>query len=293
MKDKKLIYILSVIIIIFIVVSSYLIYNNIQKEKIRIKQQTELDELYIDLDSVSNVLNDKKILTISQLGGDIDSLLILKENIETEKREFRNRAYAQINRLQGKVDGYRELLLAQDEEIEKLKKLNEQLFEENKEQKVEINTLNDKITNINRSNKKLEEQIEIAGRLEIKDIEIVGIFRNGSTKINSFKNRSLNKLIVNFTVLENSLSKIEVLDIYLRIIKPSGQVVYDISKGSGSFTFDKRELFYSIKDEILIDKSEMTYNIEYVKSEELNKGEYQVILYTNNYEIGRSEFIIK
>tara|TARA_B100001248_G_scaffold49362_2_gene31700 strand:+ start:2497 stop:3375 length:879 start_codon:yes stop_codon:yes gene_type:complete len=292
MKDKKLIYILSVIIIIFIVVSSILIYNNIQKEKIRIKQQTELDELYIDLDSVSNVLNDK-ILTISQLGGDIDSLLILKENIETEKREFRNRAYAQINRLQGKVDGYRELLLAQDEEIEKLKKLNEQLFEENKEQKVEINTLNDKITNINRSNKKLEEQIEIAGRLEIKDIEIVGIFRNGSTKINSFKNRSLNKLIVNFTVLENSLSKIEVLDIYLRIIKPSGQVVYDISKGSGSFTFDKRELFYSIKDEILIDKSEMTYNIEYVKSEELNKGEYLVILYTNNYEIGRSEFIIK
>ena len=292
MKDKKLIYILSVIIIIFIVVSSILIYNNIQKEKIRIKQQTELDELYIDLDSVSNVLNDK-ILTISQLGGDIDSLLILKENIETEKREFRNRAYAQINRLQGKVDGYRELLLAQDEEIEKLKKLNEQLFEENKEQKVEINTLNDKITNINISNKKLEEQIEIAGRLEIKDIEIVGVFRNGSTKINSFKNRSLNKLIVNFTVLENSLSKIEVLDIYLRIIKPSGQVVYDISKGSGSFTFDKRELFYSIKDEILIDKSEMTYNIEYVKSEELNKGEYQVILYTNNYEIGRSEFIIK
>ena len=292
MKDKKLIYILSVIIIIFIVVSSILIYNNIQKEKIRIKQQTELDELYIDLDSVSNVLNDK-ILTISQLGGDIDSLLILKENIETEKREFRNRAYAQINRLQGKVDGYRELLLAQDEEIEKLKKLNEQLFEENKEQKVEINTLNDKITNINRSNKKLEEQIEIAGRLEIKDIEVVGVFRNGSTKINSFKNRSLNKLIVNFTVLENSLSKIEVLDIYLRIIKPSGKVVYDISKGSGSFTFDKRELFYSIKDEILIDKSEMTYNIEYVKSEELNKGEYQVILYTNNYEIGRSEFIIK
>lgn len=292
MKDKKLIYILSVIIIIFIVVSSILIYNNIQKEKIRIKQQTELDELYIDLDSVSNVLNDK-ILTISQLGGDIDSLLILKENIETEKREFRNRAYAQINRLQGKVDGYRELLLAQDEEIEKLKKLNEQLFEENKEQKVEINTLNDKITNINRSNKKLEEQIEIAGRLEIKDIEIVGVFRNGSTKINSFKNRSLNKLIVNFTVLENSLSKIEVLDIYLRIIKPSGQVVYDISKGSGSFTFDKRELFYSTKDKILIDRSEMTYNLEYVKSEEFNKGKYQVILYTNNYEIGRSEFIIK
>ena len=48
-----------------------------------------------------------------------------KESLEID-------AYAQINRLQGKVDGYRELLLAQDEEIEKLKKLNEQLFESEK-----------------------------------------------------------------------------------------------------------------------------------------------------------------
>jgi cell division protein ZapB len=292
MKDRKLIYILSCCIIFFICISIYFIYNNYKNEEIRTKQQNELDELYLDLDSVSNVLNDK-ILTISQLGGDIDSLLILKENIELEKREFRSRAYAQINRLQGKVEGYRELLIAQDEEIEKLKKLNEQLYEENKEQKVEINNLNSTISTINRSNKKLEKQIEVAGRLEIKDIQVKGVYRNGSEKLNSFKERSLSKINLEFTVLENSLSKIQVIGIYLRIMKPSGQVLYDISKGSGSFTYEKREIFYSIKDEILIDKSEMKYNLEYIKSEDLDKGTYKVILYTNDYEIGRSEFIIK
>jgi cell division protein ZapB len=292
MKDRKLIYILSCCIIFFICISIYFIYNNYKNEEIRTKQQNELDELYLDLDSVSNVLNDK-ILTISQLGGDIDSLLILKENIELEKREFRSRAYAQINRLQGKVEGYRELLIAQDEEIEKLKKLNEQLYEENKEQKVEINNLNSTISTINMSNKKLEKQIEVAGRLEIKDIQVKGVYRNGSEKLNSFKDRSLSKINLEFTVLENSLSKIQVIGIYLRIMKPSGQVLYDISKGSGSFTYEKREIFYSIKDEILIDKSEMKYNLEYIKSEDLDKGTYKVILYTNDYEIGRSEFIIK
>ena len=250
MKDRKLIYILTFSIIFFLGVSIYFIYNNYKNEEIRIKQQYELDELYLDLDSVSNVLNDK-ILTISQLGGDIDSLLILKENIELEKREFRSRAYAQINRLQGKVEGYRELLIAQDEEIEKLKKLNEQLYEENKEQKVEINNLNSTISNINRSNQKLEEQIEEAGRLELKDIQVKGIYRNGSEKLNSFKERSLSKINIEFKVLENSLSKIQVIGIYLIIINPSGQVLYDISRGSGSFTFEKREMFYSIKDEIL------------------------------------------
>ena len=292
MKDRKLIYILTFSIIFFLGVSIYFIYNNYKNEEIRIKQQYELDELYLDLDSVSNVLNDK-ILTISQLGGDIDSLLILKENIELEKREFRSRAYAQINRLQGKVEGYRELLIAQDEEIEKLKKLNEQLYEENKEQKVEINNLNSTISNINRSNQKLEDQIEEAGRLELKDIQVKGIYRNGSEKLNSFKERSLSKINIEFKVLENSLSKIQVIGIYLIIMNPSGQVLYDISRGSGSFTFEKREMFYSIKDEILIDRSEMKYDLEYFKSEDLEKGTYEVIIYTNNYEIGRSEFIIK
>ena len=158
MKEKKIIRILSGIIVIIIIGLAYFIYQNNENEKIKMMQNKELDNVYLELDSISNVLNEK-ILTISQLGGDIDSLLILKENLEIEKKEFRTRAYAQINRLQGKVDGYRELLLAQDEEIERLKKVNEQLFEENKEQKIEINNLNSTISNINQSNKKLEEKL--------------------------------------------------------------------------------------------------------------------------------------
>ena len=193
-----------------------------------------------------------------------------KETIEIEKREFRTRAYSQINRLQGKVEGYTELLLAQDEEIERLKKLNEQLYEENKEQKVEINNLNSTISNINESNQLLEEKIKVAARLELKDIEIIGVFRNGSTKVKSFKNRSLSKIRIDFTLAENELAKIEVLDIYIRVEKPSGDVFFDISKGSGSFTFENRELFYTIK-----------------------RGVHKVVLYTKNYIIGSSEFLVK
>ena len=181
MKENKIIRILTLVIILIIGGLTFILYKNNISEKIRIQQEKELDNVYLELDSISNLLGDK-ILTISQLGGDIDSLLILKENLELEKREFRTRAYAQINRLQGKVEGYRELLLAQDEEIERLREVNEQLFEENKEQKIEINNLNSTISNINKSNKKLEKQIEVASRLELLEIEIIGIFRNGSQK---------------------------------------------------------------------------------------------------------------
>ena len=238
MKEKKIIYLLSSISAIFLFVLVFSIYKNKKSEEIRLIQENELENVYLELDSISNVMNDK-ILTISQLGGEIDSLLILKENIEKEKREFRSRAYAQINRLQGKVDGYRELLLAQDEEIERLREINEQLYEENKEQKVEINNLNSTISNINQSNQILEEKIKVAARLELKNFEVTGIFRNGSSKKNNFKNRSLENIKIDFSLLENDLAKIEVINIFILIKKPDGEVIFDISRGSGSFTFEK------------------------------------------------------
>lgn len=292
MKENKIIRILTLVIILIIGGLAFILYKNNISEKIRIQQEKELDNVYLELDSISNVLGDK-ILTISQLGGDIDSLLILKENLELEKKEFRSRAYAQINRLQGKVDGYRELLLAQDEEIERLREVNEQLFEENKEQKIEINNLNSTISNINKSNKKLEEQIEVASRLELLEIEIIGIFRNGSQKRKQFRNRSLEKLNINFTLGENDLAKIEVKDLYIILEKPSGEIIYDISNGSGSFTFEKREMFFTIKEEVLIDKSEKKLSVEYLINDEFNKGTYLVKLFTEEYKIGSGEFLIK
>ena len=292
MKEKKIIRLLSGIIIVIIIGLAFFIYQNNENEKIKMMQEKELDNVYLELDSISNVLSEK-ILTISQLGGDIDSLLVLKENLEIEKKEFRTRAYAQINRLQGKVDGYRELLLAQDEEIERLKKVNEQLFEENKEQKIEINNLNSTISNINRSNKKLEEKIEVASRLEILDFEVIGIFRNGSEKKNSFRNRSLDRLSINLTLNENDLAKIEVVDVYISIEKPNGEIIYDISKGSGTFTYEKREEFYTIKEGVLVDRFKKELSINYIKNQEFDKGLHKVHFYTNEYKIGSGEFLIK
>ena len=88
MKEKKIIFILTSLTLIFLISLVFYIYQNDKSEKLRIKQENELQDVYLELDSISNLLNDK-ILTISQLGGEIDSLLILKETIETEKREFK------------------------------------------------------------------------------------------------------------------------------------------------------------------------------------------------------------
>ena len=77
MKEKKIIRLLSGIIIVKIIGLAYFIYQNNENEKIKMMQEKELDNVDLELESISNVLSEK-ILTISQLGGDIDSLLVLK-----------------------------------------------------------------------------------------------------------------------------------------------------------------------------------------------------------------------
>lgn len=292
MKNKKLIYALISLIILLIVTTGILIYNSIESEKERVKKQIEMDIVYNELDSISILLGDK-IITISQLGGEIDSLIIIKENLEKEKKEFRSRSYSQINRLQNKVDGYKELLIAQDDEIKKLKSINEQLFKENKNQKVEINTLNDKIFIINETKETLQEKVNYASRIELKNIKISGISKNNKKFKNSFRNRLVNKIIIDFEINENEIAKIEVLDIYIRVEKPDGSFMYDISKGSGSFTYENRELFYTLKKEILIDKSAKSFSVEYKKNEDFSLGRHNVIFYTNSYIIGKKEFLVK
>ena len=73
----------------------------------------EISNTYLKLDSISSEL-DQKILTIKELGGNIDTLTILKQQLEDDKRSLLSREKNQrnqITRLNDRVDGYKELLL--------------------------------------------------------------------------------------------------------------------------------------------------------------------------------------
>ena len=292
MKDRKIVYILGILAFIFGILLFYSFYRNTVSEKQRVAKELELDSVYNQLDSISIELGNK-IITISQLGGEIDTLLAIKEKIENEKKEFRKKAYSQINRLQSKVNGYKELLLAQDEEIIKLKEINEELYKENFFQKEEISKLNSEINTINSSKSELENKVNLASKLSLNTVSVYGITRSGKEVLNSFRNRQTTKIKIDVEIGENEVAPVEVKNIMIRIIKPDSNVLFDISKGSGSFKFNKREIFYTTKKEILFNKRSQKLTFEYLKNIEFKSGEYRVEIYTENYMIGKSKFIIK
>ena len=260
------------------------------------RQRQKLEITYDKLDSISGQLSDK-ILTISQLGGEIDTLLSVKEKLESDKKYLRKRLSNQkieIRSLNDRVDGYKDLLVKQDKEIERLKTINEQLVVENTELKVEKNQLNKSLRNLEETKSELSEKLAIASRLSIEGFRVIAINDKGKERDDGeYRNRHIDNLKFEFFITENEVAPIEGKEIYLKIIAPDGNVIFDITRGSGTFVFEKREQFFTAKQEIIYDRKRQKTTLYYKKGTEYAIGQHIVEIYTDDYLMGKGQFMIK
>jgi len=259
------------------------------------QRERELNQTVLQLDSISSEL-DKQIATIQDLGGEIDTLLAVRAELENEKKELLDldkRRQKNIQDLRGRVDGYQELLLLKDEEIKQLKVLNDELVAENTGLKEEQKELNQTLRNINEEKSQLEAQVAIAGRLVVEGLKVAAVNSKGKERETEFRNRHIDQLKVTFFVNENNLAPIEGKELLIRIVAPDGNVLFDVARGSGSFFFENRELFYTAQKEILYDRSRQQVTIIYDKGSEYAIGQHWVEVYTDEYLMGKGYFIVK
>jgi predicted RNase H-like nuclease (RuvC/YqgF family) len=255
-------------------------------------KQEELTETYFSLDSVSSEL-DKRIQTITELGGEIDTLLKVKEQLEKEKEAIRTRSNREIGQLKARVEGYRELLVAQDEEITKLRAINEKLLTENTGLKEEKNELTASIRDLNQSKNKLEEKVALASQLKVENMVIAAVNSRGKETIGEFKNRQIESIKVTFNIAENKVAPVDGKDVLVRIVAPDGNVLFDVTRGSGTFMFDNREMYFTAKQEILFDNTRQKLSFLYKKGSEYALGIHKVEVYTDGYLMGAGSFTVK
>jgi len=256
------------------------------------KQQEELTETYFSLDSVSSEL-DKKIKTISELGGEIDTLLKVKAQLEKEKEAIRNNSNREIQQLRSRVEGYRELLVAQDEQIAKLEAINEQLLTENTGLKEEKNQLTASIRDLNQSKNQLEEKVALASQLKIENMVIAAVNSRGKEIVGEFKQRQIESIKITFNIAENKVAPVDGKDVLIRVIAPDGNVLFDVTKGSGSFMFENRDMYFTAKQQILFDNTRQKLSFLYDKGSEYAEGIHKVEVYTDGYLMGAGSFTVK
>ncbi|MDZ7606227.1 MAG: chromosome segregation protein SMC [Cyclobacteriaceae bacterium] len=290
-SGKVLIYVVA---ILAVVLAAMLIVNFIREGKMK-QTNAALIVAYGRLDSISTQLQ-SKIVQIEDLGGNIEELTILKDSLEREKVDLlqaRTRSDKQIKDLKARVEGYRELLVMKDVEIQELQKVNEILVVENSELKTERNELNQNLRDAQKTQDDLNKKVQMASRLEAENIVVAAVSRDGKSREDEFRARQIDQLSVKFSIAKNDVAPVSGKEILMRIIDDNGNVLFDVARGSGTFDLDGKETFYTAKQEILFDNTQQALSFLYSKGSEYLPGRYVMEIYTDGYLMGSKSFRVK
>ncbi len=296
-SNKKILLIVIGILVLANLVTLFLFYQNNQESETALQSnKRELAETYNKLESISNEL-DLKIEEIQKLGGDVEELRLIRETLEQEKEQLQNDqqlAQKRYNQIRNRVEGYRELLLRKDEEISQLKKLNDALYSENTELKEEQRKLNRTLSEVQSDKQQLAQKVEQASKLTAENIKVVGLSGNGKAKERDrYRNNQIEQMQLSFNLAKNEVAPVEGKDIFVRVLEPDGSVIFDVAKGSGTFMLDGKEIFYTMKKEILYDNTGQEVSFLYDKGSDYVEGRHTVEIYTDDYVIGKTNFEIR
>lgn len=246
---------------------------------------TRLNEIKVELDD--------KIAQIEKLGGDVTALEKAKAEVEVELKSARKRNDKAIRDLKDRVEGYEELLKMKDTEIERLQSVNKELFTENRGLKTKQNVLNDSINRLAKNKSDLQSKVALASQLKAENTLVVALNSKGKERESPFRSRQIEKLKVEFNIAENKVAPIEGKKIMIRVIDENGAPIFNVDKGSGTFTIDGREEFYTSAQEILFDNTKQKLTFIYEKGSDYASGNYTVEIFTDGYKMGTAQFSVK
>lgn len=288
--------ILIIVLIILVIISGIKLYtDNLDKtrksEEILILSEDN-NELNRRLDSMTYQL-DLRIQEIDKLGGDIASLEEMRTQLVAERNSDRKRSAEEIAALNQRINSFSAALQEKDEEIIRLRDVNQQLYTENQDLKSSQAEIEEEVVQLNIRQQELQEKVTVAAVLKAEDITIAAVNSRGREREDGFRNRQIEKLKVTFNIADNKVAEHGPRDIYVQVIAPNNQPIFDVAKGSGTFTIDGREEFFTAHQDLLFNNTIQQLTYFYEKGSKYTSGIYEVRIYADGYQIGSKSFEVK
>ena len=251
----------------------------------------ELSQAYYQLDTIEEEL-EKKIVQITELGGRVNTLVDAKEQLLQEKENIRKKNTVVIQDLKERVEGYTRLLLEKDKEVANLKRVNEILLSENVDLKKEATNLQVSLHDLHEKQRNLEEKIHHASALKAEHITVVGLKKSGKA-LRKLRASRIKTLRISFSVPENKLALLGTQTVYLRVITPKKEALFDVQAGGGSFSYKGKDTFYTLKEEFFFKRKRIDLAFDYIPRDRLLPGVYTVEIYTEDAFMGKESFKIR
>ena len=282
--------------------------KNKEQETVIAAKTEEVVATKMKLDSISAQL-DLKIAEIQQLGGQVDSLITLKQQLDRDRAALKNSATAasvDVSKYKQKIANYEAILAQKDQDIAKLKEELGIVTAQNQELSTKVSglegekanlqrTFEDSVGNLSTKNKELADKVTIASALKAEKIEVNAVSSKGKERDGgSYRAKRIDKLKVDFDLAGNPIAKNGNRDVYLRILDPEGAVMADMATGSGTFLYSGRETVYTAKQSLNYSNDGSQGSIIYSRAGvPLKKGEHTIELYCEGFRIGTTTFKVK
>lgn len=229
----------------------------------------EYDSLKTNNDSVNGLLNKEQ---------DKIKNLLRMQATDAEK----------IRKYQGELETLRKVMRSYIVQIDSLNTRNRELTAENITIREQLTTTETQYVELTKEKDLLDTQVQLAKVLSAKNITAAP---QSKSDRENFKISKVAKIKICFTIRENAVAEPGTKDIYVRIIRPDEVV---LPSGSGeTFLFNEEQVIYSAKRQLEYENKDIDMCIFWDKNADLIAGNYTVVLYAENYEIGSATFTLK
>lgn len=295
-QGKNIVIIVLVLLVIISGIKLYTDYvDRTKKTEEILLLSTENNELNKRLDSVTYQL-DLRIQEIDKLGGDVKALEEVRDQLIAERNSTRQRSANEIVALNEKIKSYSGLIEEKDQEILELRAMNQQLFAENQDLKTTQAEIEEEVAQLNIQKEDLQTKVNIASLLKAENINIAAVNSRGKERVETtkdFRNRQIERIKVSFNLADNQVAEKGPRNMYVQILAPNSQPIFDIAKGSGTFMMDGVEEFYTVRQDIIFDNTEQELTFYYEKGSDYSSGVHEVRIFSDNYLIGTKTFTVK
>ncbi|MEB2786912.1 coiled-coil domain-containing protein [Algoriphagus persicinus] len=295
-QGKNIIIIVLVLLVLISGIKLYTDYvDRTKKTEEILLLSTENNDLNKRLDSVTYQL-DLRIQEIEKLGGDVKALEDVRNQLIAERNTSRQRSSSEIIALNEKIKSYNTMIVEKDQEILELRALNQQLFTENQDLKTTQAEIEEEVAQLNIQKEDLQAKVNVASMLKAENIEIYAVNSRGKERVETtkdFKNRQIERIKVSFNLADNKVAEKGPRNIYVQVLAPNEQPIFDVAKGSGTFMMNGAEKFYTVKQDVIFDNTEQELTFFYEKGSDYASGTHQVKIFVDNYEVGSKTFTVK
>jgi hypothetical protein len=222
------------------------------------------------------------------------------EELKKDKRVFLSQQHiraGQLAELKDKIGNYELMLRQQEDEIRNLKVRNDSLYKYNGELKTVIVAKEDTISKLEREKSDLKSENEKGKVLVASAFSVTAIKNPDKNKkvfetTQTYRNKDLVQAQVDFEIGANPIADIEEKQVYVQILSPSKDVLYNTSNGGGTFEVDGKTMNYSVNQNIMYNQSTKKMSLIWVKPNDLAAGVYQIKVWCEEKEIGKGSFTI-